>query len=188
MWVFWVLRHRLDDVERAVEAGEFQSRCGFSGFCDNPKANLPTHRVTRFNPDVGFLGSVTWGFGICLGLSRFNPDVGFLGSVTGGENPPTDSIKFSPAVARHPCFVDRGCTRALKRSTKWFRFNRPGGSEESPSSGPRVAPTDGLPDGLLPAEEGDVVAVLEGEVLLGDLGVAVPADQRDEDAVREFGV
>jgi len=52
----------------------------------------------------------------------------------------------------------------------------------------RVGPLQRLADRLRPTEEREVVAVLQREVRVRHLVVAVAADERDDAAVREFGV
>ncbi len=71
------------NVLAAKPSIEFQSRRGFSGFCDPGVARKSTS-APRFNPVVGFLGSATSPTirQSVRASKRFNPVVGFLGSAT----------------------------------------------------------------------------------------------------------
>ncbi len=126
MWVFWVLQRRRTVADVGANL-QFQSRCGFSGSCNPVVALVQAKRPVRVSiPMWVFWVLQPRGSASTPRVSRFNPDVGFLGPATGGENPPTGSIKLSPALARPPRFVDRGRTRHLKRSTKADPFSAQG--------------------------------------------------------------
>ena len=98
-WVFWVLRrYRHATHERPKQA--FQSRAGFSGFCDrSPSSRGRTGR--SFNPVLGFLGSATRHI-LPAGRDprRFNPVLGFLGSATyaRGELKGSSKTSFNPVL------------------------------------------------------------------------------------------
>ncbi len=96
-WVFWVLR-RGEEYERLWN-DMFQSRAGFSGFCDG-LSHRSSSTSGRFNPVLGFLGSATRGSGRDSSTRpSFNPVLGFLGSATRARTrPPRRGPRFNPVL------------------------------------------------------------------------------------------
>ena len=94
----------------------FQSRAGFSAFCD-PVASLCKYAQNRFNPVLGFLPSATDERPTerPTERQRFNPVLGFLPSATVGVATPDSPVgRFNPVLGFLPSATRQLLARRIR--------------------------------------------------------------------------